>query len=127
MMEQTSLAPPIDAMLDHRSDISDANSVDSYVFTTKAFCSIDCKCSRAFSIDNGVVNTPEAVEHSTSAATLMNELQRVKEDLKHKDIEIRRANEIRENTDREIEDLTASLFEVRSRSIISRMSIYVHS
>jgi len=38
-------------------------------------------------------------------------LQRVKEDLKHKDIEVRRAIEIRENADREIEDLTASLFE----------------
>jgi hypothetical protein len=36
----------------------------------------------------------------------------VKEDLKHKDVQIRRANEMRENTDREIEDLTASLFEV---------------
>jgi hypothetical protein len=32
MMEQTSLANTIDSILDHRSDISDANSVDSYVF-----------------------------------------------------------------------------------------------
>jgi hypothetical protein len=32
MMEQTLLTPPIDPIPDHRSDISDANSVDSYVF-----------------------------------------------------------------------------------------------
>lgn len=31
MMEQTSLAAPIDPIPDHRSDVSDANSVDSYV------------------------------------------------------------------------------------------------
>lgn len=30
-MEQTSLVNAIDSMLDHRSDASDANSVDSYV------------------------------------------------------------------------------------------------
>ncbi|CAF3346871.1 unnamed protein product [Rotaria socialis] len=93
-MERTSLANTIESLLDHRSDVSDANSVDS-----------------AFSIENGVVTTPEPIEHSTSSATLLNELQRVKEDLKSKDIEIQRAHEIRENTDREIEDLTASLFE----------------
>jgi hypothetical protein len=68
--------------------------------------------SRAFSIENGVGTTSEIIEHTTSAARLLNELQRVKEDLKNKDIEIRRAYEIRENTDREIEDLTSSLFEV---------------
>jgi predicted nucleic acid-binding Zn-ribbon protein len=71
---------------------------------------------RAFSIDSGVVTTQEVFEHDLSSITaekLFNELQRVKEDLKSKNGEIRRANEIRENTDREIEDLTASLFEVR--------------
>ncbi|CAF3423864.1 unnamed protein product [Rotaria sp. Silwood1] len=93
-MEQTALVNAMDSILDHRSDASDANSVDS-----------------AFSIENGVVTTPEPNEHSTSAATLLNELQRVKQDLKNKDIEIQRAHEIRENTDREIEDLTASLFQ----------------
>ncbi|CAF5193726.1 unnamed protein product, partial [Rotaria magnacalcarata] len=93
-MERTSLVNAIESLLDHRSDVSDANSVDS-----------------AFSIENGVVTTPEPIEHSTSSATLLHELQRVKEDLKSKDIEIQRAHEIRENTDREIEDLTASLFE----------------
>ena len=51
-------------------------------------------------------------EQSTSAARLLNELQRVKEDLKNKDMEIQRAYEIRDNTDREIEDLTSSLFQV---------------
>ncbi|CAF0918870.1 unnamed protein product [Rotaria sordida] len=93
-MEQTTLLNTMDSILDHRSDVSDANSVDS-----------------AFSIENGVVTTPEPIEHSTSSATLFNELQRVKQDLKDKDTEIQRAHEIRENTDREIEDLTASLFE----------------
>jgi hypothetical protein len=58
------------------------------------------------------VTTPEVTEHSTTSTTILNELQRVKEDLKNKDIEIQRAHEIRANTDREIEDLTASLFEV---------------
>ena len=69
--------------------------------------------SSAFSIENGVGITPEIHEHSTSAARLLGELQRVKEDLKNKDVEIQRAYQMRENTDREIEDLTASLFEVR--------------
>jgi hypothetical protein len=59
-----------------------------------------------------VVTTPEQLEHSSSATTLLNELQRAKEDLKSKDVEIQRAHEMRQNTDREIEDLTASLFEV---------------
>jgi len=62
------------------------------------------------------VTTQEGFENDFSSITtekLYNELQRVKEDLKSKDNEIRRANEIRENTDREIEDLTASLFEVK--------------
>jgi hypothetical protein len=58
------------------------------------------------------VTTPEVTEQSTASTTILNELQRVKEDLKNKDIEIQRAHEIRANTDREIEDLTASLFEV---------------
>jgi hypothetical protein len=58
------------------------------------------------------VATPEINEHSASATKLFNELQRVKEDLKNKDIEIQRAHEIRANTDREIEDLTSSLFQV---------------
>lgn len=59
-----------------------------------------------------MVGNAEIHEHSTSSARLLHELQRVKEDLKNKDIEIQRAYEIRENTDREIEDLTSSLFEV---------------
>ncbi|CAF4046603.1 unnamed protein product [Rotaria sp. Silwood2] len=90
-MEQCSL---VDAMLDHRNDLSDVHSVDS--------------------IDSGVMGTAEVFEHdlqSIGTEKLFNELQRVKEDLKSKDGEIRRANEIRQNTDREIEDLTASLFE----------------
>ncbi|CAF0969106.1 unnamed protein product [Adineta ricciae] len=98
MMEQTlsntntNLA--IDSIIDHRSDVSDANSVDS-----------------AFSIDHSGVTSPEPIEHSSSTATLLNELQKAKEDLKNKDEEIQRAYEMRQNTDREIEDLTASLFE----------------
>jgi hypothetical protein len=32
MMEQPSLTNTIDSISDHRSDVSDANSVDSYVF-----------------------------------------------------------------------------------------------
>ncbi len=47
-----------------------------------------------------------------TAEKLFHELQRVKDDLKLKDKEICRATELRQNTDREIEDLTASLFEV---------------
>ncbi|UJR08511.1 hypothetical protein I4U23_012777 [Adineta vaga] len=94
MVEQSSLS---EIMHDHRNDLSDANSVDS-----------------AFSIDSGVVTTQEINEldfSSTTTEKLFHELQRVKEDLKFKDHEIRRANELRENTDREIEDLTSSLFE----------------
>jgi predicted nucleic acid-binding Zn-ribbon protein len=71
---------------------------------------------RAFSTDSGVMSTQESYENELSSITtekLFNELQRVKEDLKSKDREIRQANELRENTDREIEDLTASLFEVK--------------
>jgi predicted nucleic acid-binding Zn-ribbon protein len=72
-----------------------------------------------FSIDSGVLTTQEGLENDVSSSMttekLYNELQRVKEDLKSKDNEIRRANEIRENTDREIEDLTASLFEVMKK------------
>ncbi|CAF1219527.1 unnamed protein product [Rotaria sordida] len=93
-MEQSSL---IDTMLDHRNDLSDVNSVDS-----------------TFSIDSGVMATPEIFEHDLRSITtekLFNELQRVKDDLQSKDSEIRRANEMCENTNREIEDLTASLFE----------------
>ncbi len=70
---------------------------------------------RTFSIDSGVVTTQEVFENDLSSMTaekLFHELQRVKEDLKLKDKEIHRANELRENTDREIEELTASLFEV---------------
>lgn len=115
MMEQASSSHPIDSLADHRSDVSDANSVDSYVsarrLRRRRLIDVDT-LSRAFSIDNGVVTTPESVEHSSSAATLLNELQKVKEDLKSKDVEIQRAHEMRQNTDREIEDLTASLFEV---------------
>lgn len=69
----------------------------------------------AFSVDSGVVATQEVFEHDLSSLTtekLYNELQRVKEELKSKDHEIRQAYEMRVNTDREIEDLTASLFEV---------------
>lgn len=62
--------------------------------------------------------TPDVQEHSSSAVNLLNELQRVKEDLKSKDDEIKRAYELRENTDREIEDLTSSLFEVKILSKI---------
>jgi hypothetical protein len=61
------------------------------------------------------VTTQEVFENDLSSMTaekLFHELQRVKEDLKLKDKEIHRANELRENTDREIEELTASLFEV---------------
>ena len=47
-----------------------------------------------------------------SKEKLFNELQRVKDDLNLKEKEIRRAKELRENTDREIEDLTALLFQV---------------
>ena len=68
--------------------------------------------SRAFSIDAGMVGTTEMHEHSTSSTRLLHELQRVKENLKNKDIEIQRAYEIRETTDREIEELTSSLFVV---------------
>ncbi|CAF4286232.1 unnamed protein product, partial [Rotaria sordida] len=94
MMEQSSL---VDAMLDHRNNLSDVKSVDS-----------------VFSSDSGVMATSEIFENDLQSITtekLFNELQRVKEDLQSKDSEIRRANEIRENTNREIEDLTASLFE----------------
>jgi len=93
-MYQTSL---VNTILDHRNDFSDAKSVDS-----------------GFSMDSGVVTTQEVFENDLSSITtekLFNELQRVKEDLKSKDKEICRANEIRENVDKEIEDLTASLFE----------------
>ncbi|UJR37718.1 hypothetical protein I4U23_030413 [Adineta vaga] len=95
MMEQTSNNNhPSDSIPDHRSDISDANSVDS-----------------AFSIDNVVGPSSESLEHSSSATTLLDELQKVKDDLRTKDEQIQRAHEMRQNTDREIEDLTASLFE----------------
>lgn len=76
------------------------------------------KLSRAFGIEVGMGGTAEMHEHSTSAARLLNELQRVKEDLKNKDMEIQRAYEIRDNTDREIEDLTSSLFQVIHRDIL---------
>ena len=64
----------------------------------------------AFSIDSGMFEN----EFSTdiSKEKLFNELQRVKDDLNLKEKEIRRAKELRENTDREIEDLTALLFQV---------------
>ncbi|CAF3198167.1 unnamed protein product [Rotaria socialis] len=90
-MEQSVFA---DAILDHRQDLSDAHSVDS-----------------TFSNDSGIVVAHEAFEHDLTAEKLFNELQRVKEDLKSKDSEVRRAHEMRDNADREIEDLTASLFE----------------
>ncbi|CAF1150529.1 unnamed protein product [Adineta ricciae] len=94
MVEQS---PSSEIILDHRNDLSDANSVDS-----------------AFSIDSGVVASQDLHEYDSSSSTaekLFYELQRVKEDLKYKDHEILRANQIRESTDREIEDLTTSLFE----------------
>ncbi|CAF0902107.1 unnamed protein product [Adineta steineri] len=94
MMEQSSLS---EVVFDHRNDLSDAKSVDS-----------------AFSIDSVGGTTQEVFEHDLSSITaekLFNELQRVKEDLKSKDDEVRRANELRENTDQEIQELTASLFE----------------
>ncbi len=61
------------------------------------------------------MTTQEVFENDLSSMTaekLFHELQRVKDDLKLKDKEICRATELRQNTDREIEDLTASLFEV---------------
>jgi peptidoglycan hydrolase CwlO-like protein len=66
------------------------------------------------------VTTQEVFENDLSSITadkLYNELQRVKDDLKSKDNEIRRVQEMRENTDREIEELTASLFEVKKKKI----------
>ncbi len=56
---------------------------------------------REFSIDSGVVTIQEVFEND-STEKWFNELQRVKKDLKSKD------NEICENTDRKIQDLTAS-------------------
>jgi hypothetical protein len=112
MVDQTSITNTIDSISDHRSDLSDANSVDSYVLIFIKFIYNIFFFCRAFSIENGVSTASEISENSSSTATLLNELQRVKEDLKSKDIEIQRAYEIRENTDREIEELTSSLFEV---------------
>ncbi len=66
------------------------------------------------------MTTQEVFENDLSSITadkLYNELQRVKDDLKSKDNEIRRVQEMRENTDREIEELTASLFEVKKKKI----------
>lgn len=65
------------------------------------------------------MTTQEGFENDLSCITtekLYHELQRVKEDLKSKDNEILRAKELRENTDREIHDLTASLFEVMKKN-----------
>lgn len=62
----------------------------------------------SISIDSGVLTT----EQDLTTEKLYNELQRVKEDLKSKDNEIIQVRQLRENTDREIQDLTASLFEV---------------
>lgn len=87
------------------------SSVENTKYNNKELMNV-FNVSRAFSTDNGTVATPEPIEHSASPTKLLHELKRVKEDLKNKDIEIQRAHEIRENTDREIEDLTASLFEV---------------
>ena len=67
------------------------------------------------------MTTPEVFDHDFSSITtekLFHELQRVKEDLQSKDKEICRANAIRENVDREIEDLTASLFEVMKNVLL---------
>lgn len=83
---------------------------------------IDCssnKCfhSRAFSMDSGMMTIQEVFDNDFSsnmtAEKLLNELQRVKEDLNLKEKEIRRANELRDNMDREIHELTASLFQVK--------------
>lgn len=66
-------------------------------------------------MESGTLATHEVFENDLSpivADKLYNELQRVKEDLKLKETEILRAHQLRENTDREIEELTASLFEV---------------
>jgi predicted nucleic acid-binding Zn-ribbon protein len=66
------------------------------------------------------VTTQEIFENDLSSITaekLFHELQRVKEDLKSKDKEIHRANELRANTDQEIEELTASLFEVKRKKL----------
>ena len=115
-MESSSLSEMI---LDHRNDLSDAKSVDSYVFYhwLQSLSLIKTLFPfRAFSIDSGIVTTQEVCEHDLSSMRtekLYNELQRAKEDLKSKDSEIHRPNELRQTTDREIEDLTASLFEVR--------------
>lgn len=69
---------------------------------------------RAFSVENGVVSNCDQSE-----TKLLNELQRIKEDLKNKDNEIQRVYEMRENSDREIQDLTAFLFEVKRNRIRS--------
>lgn len=67
-------------------------------------------------MDSGVMTIHEVFDNDFSSnmtkEKLFNELQRVKDDLHLKEKEIRRANELRENTDREIEELTASLFQV---------------
>lgn len=105
---------------DHRNDLSDANSVDSYVWRKSSINHPGDFSFRAFSIDSGVVTTQEIFENDLSSITaekLFHELQRVKEDLKSKDKEIHRANELRANTDQEIEELTASLFEVKRKKL----------
>ena len=48
----------------------------------------------------------------TSIEKLFDELQHAKQDLKCKDNELCRINELRAQTNGELEDLTASLFEV---------------
>ena len=113
-MEPLSL---VDRTLEHRQDLSDVQSVHSYV---TSFSERSTHRSSRSRIDSGIVTTQEMLDSyltpttTTTASTerLFDELQRVKDDLQSKDVQIRRAQELRVNTDREIEDLTASLFEV---------------
>lgn len=56
-------------------------------------------------IDSGVITRQDIDEK------LIDEIQRMKNDLKSKDNEIEKAYQLKIDTDREIEDLTASLFQ----------------
>ena len=97
-----------------RKDLSDVHSVHSYV---ALFVDRSRHRRSRSRIDSGIVTTQEILESDLTpiaAERLFDELQRVKDDLQSKDVQIRRANELRVNTDREIEDLTASLFEVNT-------------
>lgn len=77
-------------MLKHQQDSTDANSLHS--------------------IDSGMLIDSVNIEE------LYNELQQMKDDLQEKDKEIQRAKDLRDKTDREIHELTASLFQVRTHT-----------